>query len=141
MMMTIVFHANVTQQRSSGSKTRISCSHVHERTNSCPPLQTRAREKKGATQTDAENMKNSGDKTDRATMRSTTHTSNYVCVQTKKGKDTTVEFSTEEPRIPENMVGTKSTNNFKTRISSTLAEHDRGLFKQFVTKTSRSLAE
>ena len=78
-------------------------------------------------------MKNSGDKTDRATMRSTTHTSNYVCVQTKKGKDTTVEFSTKEPRIPENMVGTENTNNFKTGISSTLAEHDRGLFTQFVT--------
>ena len=53
MMMTssrglsssFVFHASVTQQRSSGSKTRISCSHVHERTNSCPPLQTRVREK------------------------------------------------------------------------------------------------
>ena len=98
-------------------------------------------EKKEATQTDAESKKNSGDKTDRATMRSTTHTSNYVCVQTKKGKDTTVEISTKEPRIPENMVGTKNTNNFKTRISSTLAEHDRGLFIQFVTKTSRSLAK
>ena len=98
-------------------------------------------EKKGATQTDAENMKNSGDETDRATMRSTTHTSNYVCVQTKNEKDATVEFSTKEPRIPTNMVGTKNTNNFKTRISSTLAEHDRGLFIQFVTKTSRSLAK
>ena len=31
-------------------------------------------EKKGATQTDAENLVNSGDNTDRATMRSTTHT-------------------------------------------------------------------
>ena len=59
----------------------------------------------------------------------------------KKEKDTTVEISTREPRIPENMVGTKNTNNFKTRISSTLAEHDRGLFIQFVTKTSRSLAK
>ena len=91
-------------------------------------------EKKEATQTDAESKKNSGDKTDRATMRSTTHTSKYVCVQTKGEKDTTVENSTREPRIPENMVGTKNTNNFKTRISSTLAEHDRGLFIQFVTK-------
>ena len=44
-LVSIVFHASVTQQRSSGSKTRISCSHVHERTNSCPPLQTRVREK------------------------------------------------------------------------------------------------
>ena len=44
-LVPIVFHASVTQQRSSGSKTRISCSHVHERTNSCPPLQTRVREK------------------------------------------------------------------------------------------------
>ena len=32
------------------------------------------------------------------------------------------------------MVGTKNTNNFKTRISFTLAEHDRGLSIQFVTK-------
>ena len=39
-----------------------------------------------------------------------------------------------ETRIPENMVGTKNTNNCKTRISSTPAEHDRGLFIQFVTK-------
>ena len=99
-------------------------------------------EKKGATQTDAENMKNSGDETDRATMRSTIHTSNHVCVQTKKVKDATVEFSTKEPRIPKNVVGTKNTNNFiKTRISSTLAEHDRGLFIQFVTKTLRSLVK
>ena len=44
-LVSIVFHASVTQQRSSGSKIRISCSHVHERTNSCPPLQTRVREK------------------------------------------------------------------------------------------------
>ena len=44
-LVPIVFHASVTQQRSSGWKTRISCSHVHERTNSCPPLQTRVREK------------------------------------------------------------------------------------------------
>ena len=43
-------------------------------------------EKKGATQIDAENMKNSGDETDRTTMRSTTHAPNYDCVQTKKGK-------------------------------------------------------
>ena len=60
-LVSIVFHASVTQQRSSGSKTRISCSHVHGRPNSCPPFQTRAREKKEATQTDAENRKNSGD--------------------------------------------------------------------------------
>ena len=38
------------------------------------------------------------------------------------------------PRIPENMAGTKNTDNCKTRISSTPAEHDRGLFIQFVTK-------
>ena len=44
-LLQIVFHASVTQQRSSGSKTRISCSHAHERTNSCPPLQTSVREK------------------------------------------------------------------------------------------------
>ena len=65
---------------------------------------------------------------------------NYVCMQTKKG-DKTVEFLPKEPRIPENIVGTKNTNNFKTRISSTPAEHDRGLFIQFVTKTSASLAK
>ena len=95
-------------------------------------------EKKGATQTDAENMKNSGDKTDRATMRSTTHTSNYVCVQTKKGKDTTVEFTKDTRKHDRH----KEYKQFqKTRILSTLAEHDRGLFIQFVTKTSRSLAK
>ena len=43
-------------------------------------------EKKGTTQIDAENMKNSGDETDRATVRSTTHTPNSVCVQTKRGR-------------------------------------------------------
>ena len=65
------FHARVTQQRSTGSKTRLSCSHVHEKnTHTC----TQGFEKKGATQTNAENMENAGDKTDRATMRSTTHT-------------------------------------------------------------------
>ena len=58
---------------------------------------------------------------------------NYVCMQTKKG-DKTVEFLTKEPRMAENMVGTKNTNNCKTRISSTPAEHDRGLFIQFVKK-------
>ena len=63
----------------------------------------------------------------------------FAC-RPKSEKDTTVEISTRKPRIPENTVGTKNTNNFKTRISSTLAEHDRGLFIQFVTKTSRSLA-
>ena len=80
----VVLHASVTQQRGSGSKTRISCSHAHERTNRCPPSQ--GFEKKEATQTDAESKKNSGDKTDRATMRSTTHTSKHVCMQTNKGK-------------------------------------------------------
>ena len=64
----------------------------------------------------------------------------FAC-RPKREKDTTVDISTREPRIPENMVGTKNTNNFKTRISSTLAEHDRGLFIQFVTKTSRSLSK
>ena len=65
---------------------------------------------------------------------------NYVCMQTKKGAKT-VEFLPKEPRIPENMVGTKNTNNCETRISSTPAEHDRGLYIQFVTKTSTSLAK
>ena len=39
-----------------------------------PTVANKGSRKKGATQTDAENMENSGDKTDRATMRSTTHT-------------------------------------------------------------------
>ena len=43
---------------------------------------------------------------------------NYVCMQTKK-EDKTDEFLPREPRIPENIVGTKNTNNCKTRISST----------------------
>ena len=139
-LVPIVFHACVTRQRSAGSTTRLSCSHVHGRTNNTP-LQTRVREKRGATQTDAENMKNSGDNTGRATMRSTTHTPQLCLHADPKREDKTVEFSTKEPRIPENMVGTKNTNNCKTRISSTPAEHDRGLFIQFVTKASRSLAK
>ena len=57
-LVVIVFHASVTQQRSSGSKTRISCSHVHERTkvpdNTHPCKQ--GFEKKEATQTNAENL-------------------------------------------------------------------------------------
>ena len=31
------FHARVTQQRSTSSKTRLSCSHVHEKTHPCKP--------------------------------------------------------------------------------------------------------
>ena len=128
---------SVTQQRSTGSKTRLSCSHVHEK-NTHPCKQ--GFEKKGPKQTVAENMENSGDKTDRATMRSTTHTP-QLCLHADQKRDKTVEFLSKEPRIPENMVGTKNTNNCKTRISSTPAEHDRGLFIQFATKTSRSLAK
>ena len=127
----------MTQQRSSGSKTRISCSHVHEK-NTHPCKQ--GFEKKEATQADAENMENSGDETNRATMRSTTHTP-QLCLHADQKEDKTVEFLPKEPKIPENMVGTKNTNNCKTRISSTPAEHDRGLFIQFVTKTSTSLAK
>ena len=59
---------------------------------------------------------------------------NYVSMQTKK-ETKLLNSCQKEPRIPENMVGTKNTNNCKTRNSSTLAEHDRGLFIQFVTKT------
>ena len=59
-LVSIVFHASVTQQRGSGSKTRISCSLVHERTNSCPTLANKGLRKR--------------------------ETSNYVCVQTKKGE-------------------------------------------------------
>ena len=51
-----------------------------------------------------------------------------------KRADKTVEFLPKKPRIPENMVGTKNTNNCKTRISSIPAEHGRGLFIHFVTK-------
>ena len=72
----------MTQQRSTGSKTRLSCSHVHEK-NTHPCKQ--GFEKKGATQTDAENMENSGDKTDRATMRSTTHTPQLCLHADQKG--------------------------------------------------------
>ena len=85
-------------------------------------------------------MENSRDKTDRATMRSTTHIP-QLCLHADQKGDKTVEFLPKEPRIPENMVGTKNTNNCKTRISSTPEEHDRGLIKQFVTKTSTSLAK
>ena len=56
--------ARVTQQRSTGSETRFSCSHVHE-TDPC---------KQGFEKTDAENLVDSGDNSDRATMRSTTRT-------------------------------------------------------------------
>ena len=97
-------------------------------------------EKKEATQADAENMENPGDRTDRATLRSTTHTPQLRLHADQKG-DETVEFLPKESRIPENMVGTKNTSNCKTRISSTPAEHDRVLFIQFVTKTSTSLAK
>ena len=38
-----------------------------------------------ATQADAENMENSGDKTDRATMRSTTHTPQLCLHADQKG--------------------------------------------------------
>ena len=135
-LVPIVF-TRVTQQRSTGSKTRLSCSHVHEK-NTHPCKQ--GFEKKEATQTDAENMENSGDKTDRATMRSTTHTP-QLCLHADQKRDKTVEFLPKKPRIPENIVGTKNTNNCKTRISSTPAEHDCGLFVQFVTKTSTFLAK
>ena len=45
-LVPIVFHASVTQQRSSGSKTRISCSHVHERTNKLPTLANKGSRKR-----------------------------------------------------------------------------------------------
>ena len=59
--------------------------------------------------------------------RSTTHTP-QPCLHADQKGDITAEFLPKEPRIPENMVGTKNTNNCKTRISSTPAEHDRGMF-------------
>ena len=124
----------LSQLFSRASKTRLSCSHVHEK-NTHPRKQVF--EKKETIQFDAENMENSGDKTDRATMRSTTHTP-QLCLHADQQGDKTVEFFPEEPRIPENTVGTQNTNSCKTRISSTPAEHDCGLFIQFVTKTSTS---
>ena len=36
-LVSIVFHAGVTQQRSNGSEKRFSCSHVHEKKQN-PPL-------------------------------------------------------------------------------------------------------
>ena len=50
-LVPIVFHASVTQQRSTGSETRFSCSHVDE-THPCK----QGFEKKGAAQTDAEKL-------------------------------------------------------------------------------------
>ena len=132
-LVPIVFHASVTQQRSSGSKTRISCSHVHERTNSCHPCK-QGFEKKGATQTDAENMKNSGDKTDRVTMRSTTHTSNYVCVQTKKGKTQLLNSRQRNQGYQKTWSAQRIQTISKHASRPLFAEHDRGLFIQFVTK-------
>ena len=79
-------------------------------------------EKKGATQTDAESKKNSGDETDRATMRSTTHTP-QLCLRADQKGDKTVEFLPKEPRIPENMVGTKNTNNFQKQASRPLLQN------------------
>ena len=50
---SIVFHASVTRQRSTGSETRFSRSRVQEmKTHPCK----QGFEKKGATQTDAENL-------------------------------------------------------------------------------------
>ena len=53
-LVSIVFHAGVTQQRSNGSETRFSRSHVHEKKPAHPCKQ--GFEKKGPTQTDAENL-------------------------------------------------------------------------------------
>ena len=92
-------------------------------------------EKKGATQTDAESKKNSRDETDRATMRSTTHTSKYVCVQTKRGKKTQLLNSRQRNQGYQKTWSAQRIQTIsKTRISSTPAEHDRGLSIQFVTK-------
>ena len=43
-LVSIVFHTGVTQQRSNGSETRFSCSHLHEKKQN-PPLNTKVREK------------------------------------------------------------------------------------------------
>ena len=53
-------------------------------------------------------QRNSRDKTDRATMRSTTRTP-QLCLHADQKGDKTVEFLSKKPRIPENMVGTKNT--------------------------------
>ena len=125
IVFTRASHSNVAQARRHDSRAPM----YMKRT---PTLANKGSRKKGATQTDAENMENSGDKTDRATMRSTTHT-RQLCLHADQKGDKTVEFLPKKPRIPENMVGTKNTNKCKTRISSTPAEHDRGLFIHLVT--------
>ena len=41
-VVSTVFHAGLTQQRSNGSETRFSCSHVHEKMQN-PPMSTKVR--------------------------------------------------------------------------------------------------
>ena len=98
-------------------------------------------EKKEATQTDAESKKNSGDETDRATMRSTTHTSNYVCVQTKKGKTQLLNSRQRNQGYQKTWSAQRIQTMSKHASRPLFAEHDRGLFIQFVTKTSKSFAK
>ena len=53
---------------------------------------TSSETKEGATQSDAENLVNSGESTDRATMRSQHIILNYVCMQTKPDEDLNSRF-------------------------------------------------
>ena len=56
-----------------------------------PTLANKNSKKKGATQIDAGNLVNSGDNTDRATTRSTTHTP-QLCLHADQKLTKTVEF-------------------------------------------------
>ena len=111
-LVSIIFHASVTQQRSSGSKTRISCSHVHEN-NQLPTLANKGSRKRKPHKLMLKARRNLETRliVQQCAQQHIPPTM-FACRQ-KKGKDTTVEISTKEPRIPENMVGTKNTNNFK----------------------------
>ena len=46
----------------------------------------------------------------------------FAC-RPKRETDTTVEFFDNEPRIPENVVGTKNTNNFQKHASRSLLQN------------------
>ena len=136
-LVSIVFHASVTQQRSSVWKTRISCSHVHERTNSCPPLQTRVREKKrkphklmlktGRTLETRLIVQQCAQQHILPTM--------FAC-RPKEGNTQLLNSRQRNQGYQKTWSAQRIQTISKTRISSTLAEHDRGLSIQFVTKTS-----
>ena len=140
-LVSIVFHATVTQQRSSGSKTRTSCPHVHERTNSCPPLQTRVREngrphklmlKAGRTLETRLIVQQCAQQHILPTM--------FAC-RPKEGNTPLLNSRQRNQGYQKTWSAQRIQTISKTRILSTLAEHDRGLSIQFMTKTSRSLAK